>query len=244
MSANTRFKDKVAIVTGASGGIGSAVWTRLAAEGAKLVLVDRLASAAGISADSQDVWCAPPTDVGREDEVAAVFDGALERFGRIDHVVNNAAVMTFKPIEALTREDWYQVLDVNLLGAAYFTKNAFTAMRPGGSIVNVASVHAIQTSPLAAPYAAAKAALCSLTRTASIEGKPKGIRVNAILPGAVDTPMLWDNPNLKSGAEQIAPAYVGAPGEIAAAVAFLLCDDAAFVTGAALVVDGGRLASL
>jgi len=244
MSEDGRFKDKVAIVTGAFGGIGSAVCVRLAAEGARLVLVDRSPPKAGIIVSGADVWRAPPTDVGREDEVEAVFDGAMERFGRIDHVVNNAAVMTFKPIEALTREDWYRVLDVNLLGAAYFTKYAFTAMRPGGSIVNVASVHAIQTSPLAAPYAAAKAALCSLTRTAAIEGKPKGIRVNAVLPGAVDTPMLWDNPNVKSGAEQIAPAYVGAPTEIAAAVAFLLSDDASFVTGAGLVADGGGLASL
>jgi NAD(P)-dependent dehydrogenase (short-subunit alcohol dehydrogenase family) len=244
MSADGRFTDKVAIVTGAAGGIGSAICTRLAQEGARLVLVDRAPPKAGVPADSADVWCAPPTDVGHEDEVAAVFDGALERFGRIDHVVNNAAVMTFKPIEALTREDWYRVLDVNLLGAAYFTKYAFTAMRPGGSLVNVASVHAVQTSPLAAPYAASKAALCALTRSASIEGKPKGIRVNAILPGAVDTPMLWDNPNVSSGAEQIAAAYIGAPAEIAAAVAYLLSDDASFVSGAALVVDGGGLASL
>ena len=244
MSADGRFKDRVAIITGAAGGIGSAICARLAAEGARLVLVDRAAAKAEVAADSADVWCAPPTDVGHEDEVEAVFDGAMERFGRIDHVVNNAAVMTFKPIEALTREDWYRVLDVNLLGAAYFIKYAFGAMRPGGSIVNVSSVHAVQTSPLAAPYAASKAALCALTRTASIEGKPKGIRVNAVLPGAVDTPMLWDNPNVKSGAEQIDPAYLGAPAELAAAVAFLLSDDAAFVTGAAMTVDGGRLASL
>jgi NAD(P)-dependent dehydrogenase (short-subunit alcohol dehydrogenase family) len=110
--------------------------------------------------------------------------------------------------------------------------------------VNVSSVHAVQTSPLAAPYAAAKAGLCSLTRTASIEGKPKGIRVNAILPGAVDTPMLWDNPNIKSGAEKIDKADVGAPEDLAAAVAFLLSDDAAFMTGASMAVDGGRLAKL
>jgi len=244
MRADERFKDKVAIVTGASGGIGGAVWARLAAEGAKLALVDQRAPGPLALDANAHVWWAPPTDVGQEDEVKAVFDGAMERFGRIDHVVNNAAVMTFKPIEALTREDWYRVLDVNLLGAANFTKYAFSAMRPGGSIVNVASVHAIQTSPLAAPYAAAKAALCSFTRTASIEGKPKGIRVNAVLPGAVDTPMLWENPNVKSGAEQISPAFVGAPHEIAAAVAFLLSDEASFVTGADLVVDGGGLASL
>lgn len=244
MNTQARFKDKVVIVTGASGGVGAAVCARLALEGARLVLVDRRPPTAAFPAEAADLWRAPPTDVGREADVAAVFDGTMERFGRVDHVVNNAAVMTFKPIEALTREDWLQVLDVNLLGAAFFIREAFRAMRPGGSIVNVASVHALQTTALAAPYAAAKAGLCSLTRTAAIEGKPKGIRVNALLPGAVDTPMLWDNPNVKSGAERIAPEDVGAPADIAAAVAFLLSEDAAFVSGASLVVDGGGLASL
>jgi len=110
-------------------------------------------------------------------------------------------------------------------------------VRPGGAIVNVASVHAFETTPLVAPYAAAKAALLSLTRSAAIEGKPKGLRANAVVPGAVDTAMLRDNPNLKSGAERLDPADVSA-------VAFLCSDDAAFVTGAALAVDGGRLAKL
>jgi len=90
-------------------------------------------------------------------------------------------------------------------------------------------------------YAAAKAALLSLTRTAALEGKPKGIRVNAILPGAIDTPMLWENPNVKSGAETIDPADVGRPEDIAAVIAYLLSDDAQFVQGAMVRVDGGRL---
>jgi NAD(P)-dependent dehydrogenase (short-subunit alcohol dehydrogenase family) len=243
----------VAIVTGASGGIGAAICKRLAAEGAKLVLVNRDAPKGEqvtdevrlkASTDSADLWNAAPIDVGHEDEVASVFDGALQRFGRVDFVVNNAGVMTFKPIEELTREDWYKVLDVDLLGAAYFIKHAFKAMKPGGAIVNVASVHAVETSADAAPYAAAKAGLCSLTRTASIEGKPKGIRINAILPGAVDTPMLWQNPNVKSGAEKIDKDDVGRPEDIAGAVAFLLSEDAAFMTGASVAVDGGRLAKL
>lgn len=238
-----RFDGKVAIVTGASGGIGGAISARLQAEGAKLVLVNRDPAKPGDSPDGPDHWNAV-CDVGHEDAVEAVFDGALQRFGRVDYVVNNAGVMTFKPIEELTRDDWYKVLDVDLLGAAYFVRHAFKTMKPGGAVVNVASVHAVETSPLVAPYAAAKAGLCSLTRTASIEGKPKGIRVNAVLPGAVDTPMLWDNPNVKSGAEVIDKADVGRPEDIAAAVAFLLSDDAAFVTGASVAVDGGRLAKL
>jgi NAD(P)-dependent dehydrogenase (short-subunit alcohol dehydrogenase family) len=117
-------------------------------------------------------------------------------------------------------------------------------MKTGSAVVNVASIHAIDTSPLDAPYAAAKAALLSLTRSAAIEGSGHGIRVNAILPGAIDTPMLWDNPNIKSGAEQVDPSFVGKPEHVAAAIAFLASDDAAFVQGTTLVVDGGRLARL
>ncbi len=115
---------------------------------------------------------------------------------------------------------------------------------PGAAIVNVASIHAVETTPLVAAYAAAKAALCSLTRSAAIEGKPKGIRVNAVLPGAIETPMLRENPNVKSGVETIDEADVGQPADIAAAIAYLASDDARFVTGAELRVDGGRLARL
>jgi NAD(P)-dependent dehydrogenase (short-subunit alcohol dehydrogenase family) len=114
-------------------------------------------------------------------------------------------------------------------------------MKPGGAIVNVSSIHAEETTPLVASYAAAKAALLSLTRSAALEGKPKGIRVNAILPGAVDTPMLWHNPNVESGAEKVDPAFVGKPGDVAATIAYLASDDAAFVQGAMVRVDGGRL---
>jgi NAD(P)-dependent dehydrogenase (short-subunit alcohol dehydrogenase family) len=114
----------------------------------------------------------------------------------------------------------------------------------GGAIVNIASVHAVETSPLVAPYAAAKAALLSLTRSAAIEGRDLGIRANAILPGAIDTPMLWENPNLKSGAEVLDPKDIGRPEDVAAAVAFLASDEARFISGAALNVDGGRLARL
>jgi len=102
----------------------------------------------------------------------------------------------------------------------------------------------VETTANVAPYAAAKAGLLSLTRSTAIEGKASGLRANAILPGAVDTPMLWTNPNLKSGAETLDPADVGKPRDIAAAAAFLASDDAAFITGAALAVDGGRLAKL
>jgi NAD(P)-dependent dehydrogenase (short-subunit alcohol dehydrogenase family) len=244
-----RFQDRTAIVTGSSGGIGSAVVRRLAAEGARIVMADRAQeNAAAIMAQAKaegapDVWLSP-CDVSREADVAATVQGAMERFGRIDLVVNNAAIESFKPIEDLTGDDWMKVLGVNLLGAVYFTREAFRTMRPGGAIVNIASIHAVQTDALLAPYAAAKAGMLSLTRTAAIEGKPKGIRSNAILPGAINTRMLWDNPNVISGVEKIEESEVGQPEDIAAAVAFLGSEDAKFITGTTLNVDGGRLVKL
>jgi NAD(P)-dependent dehydrogenase (short-subunit alcohol dehydrogenase family) len=111
-------------------------------------------------------------------------------------------------------------------------------------VVNVSSVHAVETTPLVASYAAAKSALLSLTRSSALEGTPLGIRINAVLPGAIDTPMLWSNPNIMSGVEKIDPEDVGKPEDIADAIAYLASDDAKFVQGAALRVDGGRLSRL
>jgi NAD(P)-dependent dehydrogenase (short-subunit alcohol dehydrogenase family) len=136
------------------------------------------------------------------------------------------------------------ILKVDLLGAFFFTKQAFLQMSRPGAIVNVSSIHAEETTPLVTSYAAAKAALLSLTRSAAIEGKARGIRVNAVLPGAVETPMLRDNPNVRSGQETLAPDSIGKPEEVAAAIAYLCSSDASFVEGAFLRVDGGRLARL
>lgn len=244
-----RFQNQVIIVTGATGGIGLATALRFAAEGGRVVLAardaDRLREVAEQvrAAGAPAVW-ASECDVSDESQVAATVAGTLERFGRLDVVVNNAGLMEFKPLAELTTDDWLATLRIDLLGAFYFIREAFRAMRPGGAIVNVASIHAVETSPLVAPYAAAKAALVSLTRSTALEGKEKGIRANVVLPGAIDTPMLWDNPNVKSGAEQIDPADVGKPEEVAAAIAFLASAEARFVQGAELRVDGGRLAKL
>lgn len=244
-----RFTDRVVLVTGAASGIGLAAGMRFAAEGAHVVLVDRDAAALPVAADKlraqgpgepMEVVC----DVSEEQNVAHAVERVMGRFGRLDVVVNNAGLMIFKPIEELTGGDWIHVLQVDLLGAFFFTKQAFLHMRPGGAIVNVSSVHALETEPNVAPYAAAKAALLSLTRSAALEGAPKGIRVNALLPGAIDTPMLWNNPHVKSGAEHLGPADVGQPEDVAAAVAFLASTEAAFIQGSSLLVDGGRLCAL
>lgn len=244
-----RLHEKTAIVTGGASGIGLAIATRLGAEGARVIVADLDGLKAEAAARAVCQAGAPDAvgticDVSDEAAVTRCCKLALDRFGTLDILVNNAGLMTFKPLEAFTGADWLKVLSVDLLGAVYFTREAFTRMTSGGVIVNIASVHAVETTPHVAPYAAAKAALLSLTRSTAIEGRPRGIRANAILPGAIDTPMLWENPNVKSGVETIDPDDVGKPENIAAAVAFLASEDASFVTGAALSVDGGRLARL
>lgn len=244
-----RFTDRVAIVTGGAGGIGLAVGHRLASEGARIVVADldptRSAAAADTlkAAGAPDAWGAA-CDVSDEAAVEACCAGALQRFGRLDVVVNNAGTMSFTAIVDTPVATFQRDLNTDLIGAFLFTKHAYARMKPGGAVVNVASVHAVETSPLVAAYAAAKAGLVSFTRTSAIEGKPLGLRANAVLPGAIDTPMLWDNPNVKSGAEVVDKAYVGKAEDVAAAIAFLASDDASFVSGASLLVDGGRLARL
>lgn len=240
---------RVALVTGGAGGIGLATAKRFAVDGARVVIVDLKEDKARTAADAVKQTGASDAlavacDVSDAAQVEAAVRTTLARFGRLDVVVNNAGLMSFKAIPDLTTADWQRILGVDLLGAFHFIREAFLHMPQGGAIVNVSSVHAIETEPLVAPYAAAKAALLSLTRSAALEGTARKIRVNAVLPGAIDTPMLWDNPNVKAGVEKIDRNEVGRPEDIAEVIVFLASPAAAFVQGAAVRVDGGRLSRL
>lgn len=243
------FQDQVIVITGGAGGIGWETAREFGRQGGRIAVVDRNKVKACAAAQAVKEEGAPDAigiecDVSQEQQVQKTVDQVVTQWGRLDVVVNNAGVMTFKPLVELTAEDWWKVLQVDLLGAFFFIKNAFQHMKTAGAIVNVSSIHAIETTPGTAPYAAAKAGLLSLTRSAALEGKKQGVRVNAVLPGAIDTPMLWNNPNVKAGLEKIQRTDVGRPEDIARVIVFLASRQAAFVQGASILVDGGRLSQL
>lgn len=239
-----RFKDKVCFVTGGGSGIGRATCERFAAEGGKVVVVNRSEKsgnetvAAIEAAGGQAMFVS--TDVSVPEQVERAVSVTVEKWGRIDVLVNNAAMMTYKPLVELSVEEWDQVLAVNLRGVFLCVKYAMLYMKNGGSIINVSSVHAHETTPNVIPYSTSKAGMEAFTRGLSRECAAAHVRVNNVAPGAVDTPMLWSNPNVESGAEKIEGA-IGKPEDIAAAILFLASDEARFINGTTLVADGGRL---
>lgn len=248
-----RFRDKVAIITGSTSGIGKAAAERFVAEGARVTVIGRNAKAGEATQEQLRRLAADQkagdavfalTDVSRSEEVGAAVRGTVQRWGRVDVLVINAATMTFKRIVELEEADWDKVLDVNLKSAFLFAKHCIPHMPPGSAIVNVSSVHADATGPTVAPYAASKGGLEAFTRALAVEYDEQRIRVNALRPGSVDTPMLWENPSVKSGKEKVAPLELGKPEQIAAVILFLASEEASFVNGAVLNVDGGRLAHL
>ena len=243
-----RFTDKICLVTGGGSGIGRATCIRLGREGATVVVVDRErakgAETVGLvkQAGGQAVFMA--CDLARPRAIAALVKKVLARYHHLDVLVANAAMMTFDPLVELPLARWDELMLVNLRSLAQLAQLCLPHMRRGSAIVAVSSVHAHQTTANVVPYATSKGALEALVRGLSLELDRHQTRINAVAPGAVDTPMLWSNPNVKSGQEKIDPASVGKPEELAAAIAFLASAEASFVHGTTLVVDGGRLAQL
>ncbi|MFL5809800.1 MAG: SDR family NAD(P)-dependent oxidoreductase [Flavisolibacter sp.] len=238
-----RFTNKVCLVTGAGSGIGRAAALQFAEEGGRVVIIDR--SEAGgnetvsIIQQKKGEAIFSKCDVGIEDDIKASVQLALEKWGRIDVVVNNAAMMTFKKIVDLSSDEWDMVMKVNLRSVFLFCKYTIPHIN-NGAIVNISSVHAHETTANVVPYAASKGAMEAFIRGVSMEYPPPKLRINCVAPGAVDTPMLWNNPNVKSGAEKVEGA-IGKPEELAAAICFMASDEASYINGTTLVVDGGRL---
>ncbi len=246
-----RLEGKVAFVTGAASGIGSACALRFAQEGARVVGFDaaekgdgRWAEAARISPGALLI----AGDVRREDVVAAAVATARERFGRLDVVVNSAGVAGGGPVHLLSVEEWDRVVDINLKGTFLVCKHAVPAMleQGAGSIVNIASIEGLEASEGGSAYNASKAGVVLLTRNMAMDYGRRGLRVNAICPGFVDTPLfnqVFDTAGLEEYRGRILEAHqlgrAGRPEEIANAALFLASDEASFVTGHALVVDGG-----
>ena len=239
-----RFGGKVCVVTGAGSGIGKATALQLSREGGKVVVVDlneehgrqTVHDISAAHGESRFAKC----NVGDPAEVHAAVQAAVQQWQKVDVVVNDAAMMTFKPIIDLSEAEWDHVLNVNLRAVFLFCKYAVPHMPPGGAIVNISSVHAHETTKNVVPYATSKGAMEAFTRGFSEEIAERKLRINCVAPGAVYTPMLWNNPNIKSGVEKVEGA-IGTPEDIAAAVCFLASADARFITGTTLVVDGGRL---
>ncbi len=242
-----RFTKKTCIVTGGGSGIGKATCLQMASEGGNVVVVDLDPAAAqatvGAIATSGGIGLAAQADVGDPAAVGAVVTKTVSAYGGIDVIVNDAAMMTFTPILDIAEVDFFKVLTVNLGSVFFFSKYGAPHMPPGSAIVNVSSVHAYATTLNVVPYASSKGAIEAFTRGFALEMQSRQIRVNAVAPGAVDTPMLRNNPTIKSGVEKL-EGPIGKPEDLAAAICFLASDDARFINGATLLVDGGRLAAL
>jgi glucose 1-dehydrogenase len=238
-----RFKEKVCLVTGGASGIGKAICNQFAAEGASVLIIDIQDTGAEVAKEISDVTGSTvifhKADISMYAQVEAAVNKALEVWGRIDILVNNAAIMTFKLILELSEGEWDMVMNVNMKSVFMFCKLCLPHMQKG-AIVNISSVHYHETTPNVIPYASSKGAMEAFTRGMSIEYDSSKVRVNCVAPGAIDTPMLWSNPNVKSGLEKI-EGKIGRPEDVAAAVCFIASDEAAYINGSSLHVDGGRL---
>ena len=244
-----RLEGKVALITGGASGIGLGIARRFLSEGAQVMLADVNEDAARQHAEELGDGCAfVQADLVGEDGAAAMVRSTVERFGRVDIGINAAGIGALAPIVDQTIEQWNAVLDLDLRGVFLSTKHEarqMIAQGDGGAIVNIASVNARQPAEGMSAYCSAKAGVEMFTRVAAMEFAPDNIRVTAIGPGLIDTPLttpLMGVPGVRDEyLENIPAGRVGTPDDIAAAALFLVSDDATWVTGDTLFVDGAEL---
>ncbi|MBB5065924.1 glucose 1-dehydrogenase [Granulicella mallensis] len=245
----SKLTGKVAVVTGASKGIGAAIAKSLAAEGASVV-VNYASSKAGADTVVAAITkaggkaVAVGGDVSKAAEAQGIIDAAIKNFGRLDILVNNSGVYEFSPIEAITEEHYHKIFNVNVLGLLLVTRAAVAHLGEGSSIINIGSVVSSLTPPASAVYTGTKGAVDAITGVLAKELGPKKIRVNALNPGMVDTEGVQTAGFLGSDMEKNIVAQtplgrVGQVDDIASVATFLASDDAKWVTGELLRVGGG-----
>lgn len=251
-----RLKGKVALITGGTSGIGSATAIRFAAEGAAVAITGRNTERGEqvvrdiVANDGEALFI--KSDVRSAEDCRRAVDQTLERFGKIDVLFNNAGVLHPKSIPDLTEEEWDETIDSSLKGAFLMSKYVLPSMieRGSGSIIHTSSGWGILGGDKAAAYCAAKGGLIVMAKAMAIDHGPDGIRVNCVCPGDVMTPMLpddaakrgmsWDDYEVVAAERPL--GRIGTTEDIANAVLFLASDESSFVTGDALVVDGGGVA--
>lgn len=242
-----RLKDKVAIVTGGASGIGEATVRLFVQEGAKVTIADmNEENGEALAKELGDSTIFVKTNVTNESEVENMVNKTVETFGKLDILFNNAGIGDLHPTDELSFEHWQRTISVNLDGVFLVAKHAIRAMKKNGSgsIVNTASILGHVGDAQVASYAASKGAVANLTRALAVEFAQDNIRVNAVCPGYVITPLIdqLDEEAREYLVTQHPIGRLGKPEEIAKAVLFLASDDASFVTGANLLVDGGYTA--